>query len=112
MTRASLAYLALMGPTILLLALNLALIFRLAVWRRPRGIAAILFGGLLTTKLWIATVLLYFSLAIVRPGLLARPARAAIALALALAILAQALGMLVALLRWYRGPGEAPPDDG
>jgi hypothetical protein len=104
MSRASVIYVLLMGPAILTMVADLAIIFRLTVWRRPAGIVAVLFGGLLTLKLWVALVLAYFTWIILRPGTLTYEARVSIATGLAVYILAQSAGMLVALARWFGPP--------
>jgi hypothetical protein len=105
MSRASLVYVLLMSPAILAMATDLVIIFRLAVWRRPAGIVAILFGGLLTLKTWVTLVLSYFTWIILRPGTLTYEMRVGIGIGLACYILAQSVGMLVALARWF-----GPPD--
>lgn len=104
MSRASVIYVLLMGPAILTMVADLAIVFRLAVWRRPSGIVAVLFGGLLTLKLWVALVLAYFTWIILRPGTLTYEARVSIATGLAVYILAQSGGMLVALAWWFGRP--------
>lgn len=75
--------------------------FLLGLVVRGPGLGRILFGALVSLKLWVAFILADFYVALISPGFV-ESHRQAIRLLLALYLVVQSIGSLIAIERWKR----------